>query len=108
MGVTPARIGSAAAVLRRVVEGSRRRGADRALSEAKITGSDLGQAASQSWPRRWASPARVIEPRRWVRPVEFSPGTRPVKLMKGRALGKRRQSNTSAARHSAPILVTPR
>ena len=49
----------------------------------------------------------MIEPRRWVRPVEFSPGTRPVKLMKGRALGKRRQSNTSAARHSAPILVTP-
>ncbi len=38
VGPTPARIGSAAAVLRRVVEGSRRRGADRALSEGKITG----------------------------------------------------------------------
>ena len=42
MGVTPARIGSAAAVLRRVVEGSLRRGADRALSDGKITVSDLG------------------------------------------------------------------
>ena len=42
MGITPARIGSAAAVLRRVVEGSLRRGADRALSDGKITGSDLG------------------------------------------------------------------
>ena len=42
VGVTPARIGSAAAVLRRVVEGSLRRGADRALSEAKSTVSDLG------------------------------------------------------------------
>ena len=37
LGVTPARIGSAAAVLRRVVEGSLRRGADRALSDGKIT-----------------------------------------------------------------------
>ena len=37
MGVTPARIGSAAAVLRRVVEGSLRHGADRALSDGKIT-----------------------------------------------------------------------
>jgi len=41
VGVTPARIGSAAAVLRRVVEGSLRRGADRALSDGEITLSDL-------------------------------------------------------------------
>ena len=42
MGTTPARIGSAAAALRRVVEGSTRRGADRALADGKITNSDLG------------------------------------------------------------------
>ena len=43
MGVTPARIGSAAAVLRRVVEGSIRRGADRALSRREDhRRSDLG------------------------------------------------------------------
>ena len=42
MGVTPARIGSVAAVLRRVVEGSLRRGADRTLSEKETTVSDLG------------------------------------------------------------------
>jgi hypothetical protein len=36
VGTTPARIGSAAAVLRRVVEGSPRRGADRALDDGKI------------------------------------------------------------------------
>lgn len=42
VGVTPARIGSAAAVLRRVVEGSIRHGADRALTERKSTTSDLG------------------------------------------------------------------
>ena len=42
LGVTPARIGSAAAVLRRVVEGSTRRGADRALAEGKNTISELG------------------------------------------------------------------
>ena len=41
-------------------------------------------------------------------PVECSPGTSPVKLMNGRARGKRRQSKTSAPRHSAPIRVTPR
>jgi hypothetical protein len=41
VGVTPARIGSAAAELRRVVEGSLRRGADHALSDGKITLSDL-------------------------------------------------------------------
>ena len=35
--MTPARIGSAAAVLRRVVEGSTRHGADRALDDGKIT-----------------------------------------------------------------------
>jgi len=38
VGVTPARIGSAAAVLRRVVEGSIRRGADRALTDGETTG----------------------------------------------------------------------
>jgi hypothetical protein len=42
LDVTPARIGSAAAVLRRVVKGSLRRGADRALSDGKIMVSDLG------------------------------------------------------------------
>ncbi len=36
VGVTPARIGSAAAVLRRVVEGSTSRGADRTLADGKI------------------------------------------------------------------------
>jgi hypothetical protein len=35
-------------------------------------------------------------------------GTSPVKLMNGRARGKRRQSNTSAARHRPPSRVTPR
>ena len=42
MGVTPARIGSAAAVSGAPEEGSLRRGADRVASEAKITRSDLG------------------------------------------------------------------
>jgi hypothetical protein len=42
VGTTPARIGSAAAVLRRVVEGSTRHGADRALADGTITYSDLG------------------------------------------------------------------
>ena len=43
MGTSPARIGSAAAVLRHVVEGStRRRGADRSLIDGKNTVFDLG------------------------------------------------------------------
>ena len=42
MGTTPARIGSAAAVLRRVVEGSVRHGADRALTEGRSWCSGLG------------------------------------------------------------------
>jgi hypothetical protein len=37
VGTTPARIGSAAAVLRRVVEGSTRHGADRVLADGTIT-----------------------------------------------------------------------
>jgi len=42
VGTTPARIGTAAAVPRRVVEGSVRRGADRALTDGKSPCSDLG------------------------------------------------------------------
>jgi hypothetical protein len=176
LGVSPARIGSAAAVLRRVVEGSVRRGADRALTDRNITVTDLGHHLGPQEPGEFAGDSggndgahvlvggELAEPlgqadlrgpraghrlgwrtllalsdagphvravlvgpgcftelaskvgiagpgdraRRCVRPVEFSPGTRPVKLMKPLALGKRRQSKTSAARHSAPILVTPR
>ena len=50
MGVTPARIGSAAAVLRRVVEGSLRRGADRALSDGKITAQTSATISAQRNP----------------------------------------------------------
>ena len=53
--VTPARIGSAAAVLRRVVEGSVRHGADRALTGGKITGSDLGHHLGPQEPGQLAS-----------------------------------------------------
>jgi len=50
VGVTPARIGSAAAVLRRVVEGSLRRGADRALSDGKITAQTSATISAQRNP----------------------------------------------------------
>jgi hypothetical protein len=42
VGTTPARIGSAAAELRRVVEGSTRRGANRALADGRSRSSGLG------------------------------------------------------------------
>jgi len=50
VGTTPARIGSAAAVLRRVVEGSLRRGADRALSDGKITAQTSATISAQRNP----------------------------------------------------------
>ena len=53
LGVTPARIGSAAAVLRRVVKGSTRRGADRALAEENFTLLDLGHHLGPEEPRQF-------------------------------------------------------
>ena len=50
MGATPARIGSAAAVLRRVVEGSVKRGADHALTDGKITGQTSATISAQRNP----------------------------------------------------------
>ena len=54
VGATPARIRSAAAVLRCVVEGSLRRGADRALSDGTTTVSDLSHHLGPEEPRELA------------------------------------------------------
>ena len=53
-------------------------------------------------------PALVMWPRCVWPPLECSEATRPTKPMKEDALAKRRQSQTSLTRVSAPMVLTPR